>query len=90
LLWRANSAGPLVGCFSSLGRRENAILVDTKGVIYQGRTEGMNQWKSAHAVRTQARTLEEAQVQVIEGSALHYVENWKRYRRDLAASRNVP
>ena len=39
---------------------ENAILVDTKGVIYQGRTEGMNQWKSAHAVRTQARTLEEA------------------------------
>jgi len=39
---------------------ENAILVDTKGVIYQGRTEGMNQWKSAHAVRTKARTLEEA------------------------------
>jgi len=37
-----------------------------------------------------ARTLEEAQVQVIAGSALHYVENWKRYRRDLAASRNVP
>src|SRR5471030_2666693 len=35
---------------------ENAILVDTKGVIYQGRTEGMNQWKSAHAVRTKART----------------------------------
>src|SRR5215204_1856064 len=39
---------------------ENAILCDTKGVIYQGRTEGMNQWKSAHAVRTKARTLEEA------------------------------
>ncbi|WP_428669939.1 NADP-dependent malic enzyme [Reyranella sp.] len=39
---------------------ENAILVDTKGVIYQGRTEGMNQWKSAHAVRTKARTLKEA------------------------------
>jgi malate dehydrogenase (oxaloacetate-decarboxylating)(NADP+) len=39
---------------------ENAILVDTKGVIYQGRTEGMNQWKSAHAVRTKARTLTEA------------------------------
>ena len=39
---------------------ENAILCDTKGVIYQGRTEGMNQWKSAHAVRTTARTLEEA------------------------------
>jgi malate dehydrogenase (oxaloacetate-decarboxylating)(NADP+) len=39
---------------------ENAILVDTKGVIWQGRTEGMNQWKSAHAVRTKARTLKEA------------------------------
>jgi len=39
---------------------ENAILVDTKGVIYQGRTEGMNQWKSAHAVRTKARTLKDA------------------------------
>src|SRR5579883_1680436 len=39
---------------------KNAILVDTKGVIWQGRTEGMNQWKSAHAVRTKARTLKEA------------------------------
>ncbi|MBN9525309.1 MAG: NADP-dependent malic enzyme [Alphaproteobacteria bacterium] len=39
---------------------ENAILCDTKGVIYQGRTDGMNQWKSAHAVHTDARTLEDA------------------------------
>src|ERR1700755_1293421 len=39
---------------------ENAILCDTKGVIWQGRTEGMNQWKSAHAVRTKARSLEDA------------------------------
>ena len=39
---------------------ENIILCDTKGVIYQGRTEGMNQWKSAHAVETEARTLAEA------------------------------
>ncbi|RFC68610.1 MULTISPECIES: NADP-dependent malic enzyme [Mesorhizobium] len=39
---------------------ENVILCDTKGVVYQGRTEGMNQWKSAHAVKTKARTLEEA------------------------------
>src|SRR5712692_1226566 len=39
---------------------DNVVLVDTKGVIYQGRTEGMNQWKSAHAVQTKARTLEEA------------------------------
>jgi malate dehydrogenase (oxaloacetate-decarboxylating)(NADP+) len=38
----------------------NVILCDTKGVIYKGRTEGMNQWKSAHAVETKARTLKEA------------------------------
>ncbi len=43
-------------------RNENCIMCDTKGVIYQGRTEGMNQWKSAHAVKTEARTLEEAMV----------------------------
>jgi len=41
-------------------RPEHVILADTKGVVYQGRTEGMNQWKSAHAVATQARTLTEA------------------------------
>lgn len=39
---------------------ENIILCDTKGVIHQGRTEGMNQWKSAHAVKTDRRTLREA------------------------------
>lgn len=39
---------------------ENAILCDTKGVIYKGRKDGMNQWKSAHAVETRARTLAEA------------------------------
>jgi malate dehydrogenase (oxaloacetate-decarboxylating)(NADP+) len=39
---------------------ENVILCDTKGVVYKGRTEGMNQWKSAHTVETKARTLEDA------------------------------
>ncbi|APX22705.1 MAG: NADP-dependent malic enzyme [Rhodobacteraceae bacterium] len=39
---------------------DNCIMCDTKGVIYQGRTEGMNQWKSAHAAVTDARTLEDA------------------------------
>jgi malate dehydrogenase (oxaloacetate-decarboxylating)(NADP+) len=39
---------------------DNAILCDTQGVIYQGREKGMNQWKSAHAARTNARTLAEA------------------------------
>ncbi len=38
----------------------NITLCDTKGVIYQGREEGMNQWKSAHAVKTDRRTLAEA------------------------------
>jgi malate dehydrogenase (oxaloacetate-decarboxylating)(NADP+) len=41
---------------------DNVILCDTKGVIYQGRTEGMNQWKSAHAAKTAARTLTQALV----------------------------
>ncbi|MHA1524235.1 MAG: NADP-dependent malic enzyme [Alphaproteobacteria bacterium] len=39
---------------------QNAVLCDTKGVIYQGRKEGMNQWKSAHAIDTDKRTLAEA------------------------------
>src|SRR6478736_4531238 len=43
---------------------ENVVLCDTRGVIYHGRTEGMNQWKSAHAAETKARTLAEA----IEGT----------------------
>ncbi|MDA0675084.1 MAG: NADP-dependent malic enzyme [Proteobacteria bacterium] len=38
----------------------NIILCDTKGVIYRGRTDGMNQWKSAHAADTKARTLADA------------------------------
>src|SRR5579862_9349937 len=41
-------------------RPDNVIAVDTKGVIYRGRTEAMNQWKSAHAVDTDARTLADA------------------------------
>ena len=40
----------------------NVIMCDTKGVIYKGRTTGMNQWKSAHAAETEARTLTEALV----------------------------
>src|SRR5215472_11608592 len=41
-------------------RPENLMLCDTKGVIYEGRTDGMNQWKSAYAVKTSARTLAQA------------------------------
>ncbi len=40
----------------------NVIMCDRKGVIYKGRTDGMDQWKSAHAAETPARTLEEALV----------------------------
>ncbi len=58
----AGSAG--IACLELLKamgmRSENVILCDTKGVIYRGRTEGMNQWKSAHATETRARTLAEA------------------------------
>jgi malate dehydrogenase (oxaloacetate-decarboxylating)(NADP+) len=49
-------------------RPDNVILCDTKGVVYQGRTDGMNQWKSAHAARTNARTLSQA----IEGSDVFF------------------
>jgi len=58
----AGSAG--IACLDllkSIGfRPENVVLCDTNGVIYEGRTKGMNQWKSAHAVKTSARTLAEA------------------------------
>jgi malate dehydrogenase (oxaloacetate-decarboxylating)(NADP+) len=49
-------------------RAENIILCDSKGVIYQGRTEGMNQWKAAHAAATRARTLAEA----LEGADIFF------------------
>ncbi len=41
---------------------KEVLMCDTNGVIWQGRTKGMNQWKSAHAVITERRTLEEAMV----------------------------
>ena len=46
----------------------NVTLCDTKGVVYRGRVEGMNQWKSAHAVETSARTL----AQALEGADIFY------------------
>ncbi|MXW90169.1 MAG: NADP-dependent malic enzyme [Rhodospirillaceae bacterium] len=39
---------------------DHVVMCDTRGVIYQGREQGMNQWKSAHAAATDARTLEDA------------------------------
>ena len=49
-------------------RPENITMCDTKGVLYRGRTEGMNQWKSAHAVDTSARTL----TQALEGADVFF------------------
>ena len=43
-------------------KHENVILCDSKGVIYKGRTDGMNHWKEKHAIDTKFRTLEEALV----------------------------
>src|SRR5262245_18862446 len=40
--------------------KKNMVLCDTKGVIWRGRKDGMNQWKSAFASDTKARTLAEA------------------------------
>lgn len=58
----AGAAG--IACLELLKKmglpNESAILCDTKGVIYKGRTSGMNEWKERHAVETNARTLEEA------------------------------
>ena len=39
---------------------ENVTMLDRKGVVYRGRTEGMDQWKSVHAIETKNRTLEQA------------------------------
>lgn len=58
----AGSAGiACIELIKSMGfKPENVILCDTKGVVYQGREEGMNQWKSAHAVKTDKRSLADA------------------------------
>ncbi len=58
----AGSAGiACIELIKAMGfRSENIILCDTKGVVYEGRKQGMNQWKSAHAIQTDKRTLMEA------------------------------
>lgn len=58
----AGSAG--IACtelVKAMGVPHNQVmLVDREGVIYEGREEGMNQWKSAHAIKTKCRKLEDA------------------------------
>lgn len=47
--------------YEKLGiKRENILLVDTKGVVYKGRKEGMNPYKEYFAADTKARTLADA------------------------------
>ncbi|MBL6941185.1 MAG: NADP-dependent malic enzyme, partial [Rhodospirillales bacterium] len=63
----ANGAGAAsIACVELIKRmgvaHDNVIMCDSKGVIHQGRKDGMNQWKSAHAIKTDARTLEDAMV----------------------------
>ncbi len=66
----AGAAGiACIGLAIALGLpARNVTLCDTKGVIYQGRKDGMNQWKSAYAAKTEARTLAEA----IEGADVFF------------------
>jgi malate dehydrogenase (oxaloacetate-decarboxylating)(NADP+) len=47
---------------------DNVLMCDTKGVVHMGRTDGMNQWKSAHAVETKRRTL----AQALEGADVFF------------------
>ena len=48
--------------------RENILLVDTRGVVFKGRTEGMNKYKERFAADTEARSLEDA----VRGSDVFY------------------
>jgi malate dehydrogenase (oxaloacetate-decarboxylating)(NADP+) len=57
------SALACTALIKSMGvRHENVTVCDRSGVIYRGRESGMDQWKSAHAIDTSARSLEEALV----------------------------
>ena len=58
----AGAAGiACIELLKSMGaQHHNCVVCDTKGVIYQGREAGMNQWKSAHAIETKLRTLKDA------------------------------
>ena len=54
------SAMACTNLFKNSGvQNKNITMVDRKGVIYRGR-DNLNQWKSAHAIETKNRTLEEA------------------------------
>jgi len=55
------SAIACAGHYINLGvRKENIVMCDSKGVIYRGRTERMNEYKARYAAETDARTLADA------------------------------
>lgn len=58
----AGAAGlSVISLVKQLGAKdENCLILDSSGVVYQGRTEKMDQWKAPHAVKTDKRTLAEA------------------------------
>jgi malate dehydrogenase (oxaloacetate-decarboxylating)(NADP+) len=58
----AGAAGiACAGLYMKLGvRRENILMTDSRGVIYEGRTDGMNKYKARFARKTEMRTLAEA------------------------------
>jgi len=60
----AGAAGVACGrLYRDLGAlQENIMMLDSRGVIYQGRTDGMNKYKQEFACDTDARTLEDAMV----------------------------
>ena len=64
VLCGAGAAGlSSLGLMKAMGvRAENTVVVDRDGVVYRGRSTGMDQWKSAHATDTPHRTLAEAMV----------------------------
>jgi malate dehydrogenase (oxaloacetate-decarboxylating)(NADP+) len=56
-----SSALSVIGLIKAMGLpHDNALVCDSQGVLYKGRTERMDQWRSAHAVETDKRSLAEA------------------------------
>jgi malate dehydrogenase (oxaloacetate-decarboxylating)(NADP+) len=54
---------------------DNVVMCYSHGAIYQGREDGINQWKSAHAANTKARTLAEA----VDGANIFFGRSHKDY-----------
>ncbi len=79
-------------------KRENVLMIDSRGVIYAGREQGMNEWKAGYAVATDARTLDDAIVDAdifmgLSGPGVLTPDMCKKMARDpliLAMANPVP